>query len=180
MALQGDQPERHLLSVQCRIQCLLHLEEHLQGHRNTFRTYLNLISWCIMGAGVLPACCISLHIIQAVTDVISLGFATTVFPAAMAGAIFQVSRYRGRFQGLIRPATHTKTPFTNKQTRPKTLSASTPDTLSSHPLPQDSGWCSSGSPCGPSGCSRWCGGVPRRQRSGSCTLIGECPPSLQM
>lgn len=40
----------------------------------------------------LPACCMSLHSIQAVTEVISLGLATTVFPAAMAGAIFQVSR----------------------------------------------------------------------------------------
>lgn len=59
---------------------------------------------CIVGVVVLPACCINLHIIQAVTEVISLGLATTVLPAAMAGAIFQVSRYRGRFQGLIRPA----------------------------------------------------------------------------
>lgn len=53
---------------------------------------------------VVPACCNSLHIIQAVTEVISLGLATTVLPAARAGAIFQVSRYRGKFQGLIRPA----------------------------------------------------------------------------
>lgn len=58
---------------------------------------------------ILPACCISLHIIQAVTDVISLGLATTVLPAAMPGAIFQVSRYRGRFQGLIRPAGNSST-----------------------------------------------------------------------
>lgn len=56
------------------------------------------------GLGVVPACCNSLHIIQAVTEVISLGLATTVLPAARAGAIFQVSRYRGKFQGLIRPA----------------------------------------------------------------------------
>lgn len=53
---------------------------------------------------VVPACCKNLHIIQAVTEVISLGLATTVLPAARAGAIFQVSRYRGKFQGLIRPA----------------------------------------------------------------------------
>lgn len=52
----------------------------------------------------VPACCKNLHIIQAVTEVISLGLATTVLPAARAGAIFQVSRYRGKFQGLIRPA----------------------------------------------------------------------------
>lgn len=51
-----------------------------------------------------PASSSSLHIIQAVTEVISLGLATTVFPVATAGAIFQVRRYRGRFQGLIRPA----------------------------------------------------------------------------
>lgn len=69
-------------------------------------------SWCTAGRLLddgggdpgLPACCISLHSIQAVTEVISLGLATTVFPAAMAGAIFQVSRKRGKFQGLIRPA----------------------------------------------------------------------------
>lgn len=40
----------------------------------------------------LPAFSKSLHIIQAVTDVISLGLATTVFPHAMAGAIFQVNK----------------------------------------------------------------------------------------
>lgn len=52
----------------------------------------------------LPAFSKSLHIIQAVTDVISLGLATTVFPHAMAGAIFQVNKYNGKFQGLIKPA----------------------------------------------------------------------------
>lgn len=46
----------------------------------------------MMGGVGLPACSSSLHSIQAVTEVISLGLATTVFPAAMAGAIFQVSR----------------------------------------------------------------------------------------
>lgn len=53
----------------------------------------------------LPAFSKSLHIIQAVTDVISLGLATTVFPHAIAGAIFQVNKYSGKFQGLIKPAT---------------------------------------------------------------------------
>lgn len=48
--------------------------------------------WMMGDSPGLPACCISLHSIQAVTEVISLGLATTVFPAAMAGAIFQVSR----------------------------------------------------------------------------------------
>lgn len=55
-----------------------------------------------------PAFSKSLHIIQAVTDVISLGLATTVFPHAMAGAIFQVNKYSGKFQGLIKPATKQK------------------------------------------------------------------------
>lgn len=39
-----------------------------------------------------PAVSRSLHIIQAVTDVSSLGLAMTVLPAAMAGATFQVSK----------------------------------------------------------------------------------------
>ena len=50
----------------------------------------------------------SLHILlnkYAVKGVISDGFATTVLPAAIAGAIFQVNKYRGRFQGEIQPAT---------------------------------------------------------------------------
>lgn len=62
-----------------------------------------------MGCVVLPAFSNSLHIIHAVTEVISLGLATTVLPVAIAGAIFHVSRYRGRFQGLIKPANHTTT-----------------------------------------------------------------------
>ena len=33
------------------------------------------------------------------------GLATTVFPVAKAGAIFQVSRYNGKFQGEIHAAT---------------------------------------------------------------------------
>src|SRR3546814_12506254 len=37
--------------------------------------------------------------IVAVIGVISDGFATTVLPAASAGAIFQVNRYSGRFNG---------------------------------------------------------------------------------
>jgi len=72
---------------------------------------------CIVGAGVLPACSINLHIIQAVTEVISLGLATTVLPVAIAGAIFQVRRYRGRFQGLIRPATRTTTSFLKRHSQ---------------------------------------------------------------
>src|SRR3546814_8582514 len=39
--------------------------------------------------------------IVAVIGVISDGFATTVLPAASAGAIFQVNRYSGRFRGEI-------------------------------------------------------------------------------
>ena len=37
--------------------------------------------------------------------VISDGLATTVLPAASAGAIFQVNRYSGRFHGEIVPTT---------------------------------------------------------------------------
>src|SRR5690348_7024289 len=42
---------------------------------------------------------------KAVNGVISLGLATTVLPAAKAGAIFQVNRYSGRFHGLMQPTT---------------------------------------------------------------------------
>ena len=41
----------------------------------------------------------------AVTDVNSLGLHTHVQPKAMHGAIFHVSRYNGRFHGLISTAT---------------------------------------------------------------------------
>ena len=34
-----------------------------------------------------------------------VGFATTVFPAARAGAIFQLNKYRGRFHGEMQPTT---------------------------------------------------------------------------
>ena len=35
------------------------------------------------------------------------GFATTVHPAAKAGAIFQENKYKGKFQGEMQPATPT-------------------------------------------------------------------------
>src|SRR5207248_6251846 len=41
---------------------------------------------------------------NAVMGVSSLGLATAVLPTAIAGAIFQLSRYSGRFQGEINPA----------------------------------------------------------------------------
>ena len=41
----------------------------------------------------------------AVYGVTSLGLATTQFPAAMAGAIFQVNKYKGKFHGDIQPTT---------------------------------------------------------------------------
>jgi len=41
----------------------------------------------------------------ALCGVISDGFATTVLPAASAGAIFQVNRYSGRFHGEMVPTT---------------------------------------------------------------------------
>src|SRR4029079_4464067 len=43
--------------------------------------------------------------IDAVNGVTSDGLATTVFPAASAGAIFQVNRYSGRFHGEMQPTT---------------------------------------------------------------------------
>ena len=43
--------------------------------------------------------------IVAVRGVTSEGLATTVLPAASAGAIFQVNRYSGRFHGLMQPTT---------------------------------------------------------------------------
>src|SRR6056300_1064803 len=42
---------------------------------------------------------------NAVIGVISEGLATTQFPAARAGAIFQVNKYSGKFQGEIQPTT---------------------------------------------------------------------------
>src|SRR5690554_5531152 len=42
---------------------------------------------------------------DAVIGVISLGLATTVLPAAKAGAIFQLNKYKGRFQGEMHPTT---------------------------------------------------------------------------
>jgi hypothetical protein len=55
----------------------------------------------------LPDSLNTLANIHEVTDVISLGLAMTVFPVAIAGAILNVNRYKGRFHGLIKPATPT-------------------------------------------------------------------------
>ena len=41
----------------------------------------------------------------AVKEVYSAGLRTTVFPQAMAGAIFQASINKGKFQGIICPTT---------------------------------------------------------------------------
>ena len=49
----------------------------------------------------------TLHSIQVVTVVISLGLHTTVQPAIRAGAILNVNRYNGRFHGEMSPATPT-------------------------------------------------------------------------
>src|SRR5262249_13617240 len=43
----------------------------------------------------------------AVYGVHSAGLSTQLFPMARQGAIFQVARYRGRFQGVIKAATPT-------------------------------------------------------------------------
>ena len=42
---------------------------------------------------------------KAVSEVVSAGFNTTVFPAARAGAIFHAAINKGKFQGMICPAT---------------------------------------------------------------------------
>ena len=42
---------------------------------------------------------------KAVKDVNSAGFKTTVFPAAIAGAIFHANISKGKFQGIIWPTT---------------------------------------------------------------------------
>ena len=42
---------------------------------------------------------------NAVKEVVSAGFKTTVFPAAKAGAIFHAAIKRGKFHGIICPAT---------------------------------------------------------------------------
>lgn len=55
----------------------------------------------------VPASFMTSASMYAVREVISLGLQTTVHPAAMAGAILKVNRYRGRFQGEMRPATPT-------------------------------------------------------------------------
>jgi acyl-[acyl carrier protein]--UDP-N-acetylglucosamine O-acyltransferase len=49
--------------------------------------------------------CINTPSKKAVLGVTSLGLATTVLPAANAGAIFQVNKYKGKFQGEMQPTT---------------------------------------------------------------------------
>jgi hypothetical protein len=44
-----------------------------------------------------------------VSEVNSAGLSTTVFPVASAGATFQASIRRGKFQGMICPTTPTAT-----------------------------------------------------------------------
>ena len=43
--------------------------------------------------------------LSAVSDVVSAGFSTTVFPQARAGAIFQAAINSGKFQGMTCAAT---------------------------------------------------------------------------
>src|SRR5437762_2420888 len=60
--------------------------------------------WTIFNTpGGNPASMHSLESMKAVIGVISLGFATTVQPAANAGATFHVNRYRGKFHGEMHP-----------------------------------------------------------------------------
>ena len=48
---------------------------------------------------------LSLLTFNAVRGVVSAGFNTTVFPVAIAGAIFQAAINKGKFHGMICPAT---------------------------------------------------------------------------
>src|SRR5258708_34514950 len=57
--------------------------------------------------GGRPASMQTCDSMNAVSGVISDGLATTVLPAASAGAIFQVNRYSGRFHGEMQPTTPT-------------------------------------------------------------------------
>jgi hypothetical protein len=52
-----------------------------------------------------PASMQSFESMNAVIGVTSEGFATTQFPAANAGAIFQVNKYSGKFHGEMHPTT---------------------------------------------------------------------------
>src|SRR5687768_3656311 len=66
------------------------------------------VPWTILSTpGGSPASMHSLESRKAVIGVTSLGLAMTVQPAAIAGAIFQVNRYSGRFQGEMQPTTPT-------------------------------------------------------------------------
>ena len=48
-----------------------------------------------------PACSHTSAKSRAVSEVVSAGLRTTVFPVARAGAIFQASISKGKFQGII-------------------------------------------------------------------------------
>lgn len=75
---------------------------------------------------------------------------------------------------------NTTTQFKNIYSTNITFTGFNLNTWSSHPLPQGSVRCSWGSPCGPSGCSQWCGGARMMQRSGNCMQSGEYPQFVQM
>ena len=53
----------------------------------------------------MPASWMSLPIRCAVAGVSGAGLRTTVFPAAMAGAIFRSGMQTGKFHGVMRPTT---------------------------------------------------------------------------
>ena len=58
-----------------------------------------------------PAASIISANFNAVKEVVSAGFNTTVFPAANAGAIFQAAINNGKFHGIICPATPSDSTF---------------------------------------------------------------------
>jgi hypothetical protein len=55
--------------------------------------------------GGMPTSAISSAIRSVESGVISAGLSTTVFPAASAGAIFQLVNMSGKFHGTICPTT---------------------------------------------------------------------------
>ena len=55
--------------------------------------------------GGIPEASIISANFNAVKEVVSAGLRTTVFPAASAGAIFQAAMSKGKFHGIIWPAT---------------------------------------------------------------------------
>ncbi len=93
------------------------IDEAKEAIGNTFLPALNallpafnsLANFTGKNAALIGALGVSMGVLSvgivAVRGVTSDGLATTVLPAASAGAIFQVNRYSGKFHGLMQPTT---------------------------------------------------------------------------